>query len=73
VSVPIYEYSCAACGAQFEKYVNGSTVVACPSCENPKVMKRLSLFRAGAPSRLGASAPSGPMAGGCCGGGCGCH
>ena len=75
--MPIYEYSCSECGTQFEKLVDSRTVVACPSCQTPKVMKRLSLFRAGAPSRAGAGAPAGSqpgsMGGGCCGGGCGCH
>ena len=71
--MPIYEYSCHQCGTEFEKLVDSRTIVACPSCQSAKVMKRLSLFRAGAPARVGAAAP-GPMAGGgCCGGGCGCH
>ena len=68
--MPIYEYSCSECGTQFEKLVDSRTVVACPSCQTPKVMKRLSLFRAG----VSASSPSASMGGGgCCGGGCGCH
>ena len=73
--MPIYEYGCPKCGAEFEKLVDARTVVACPSCESPKVTKRLSLFRARTAVSAG-SAPSGdaaPMGGGCCGGGCGCH
>jgi len=73
VSVPIYEYSCAECGTQFEKLVDSRTAVACPSCQTPKVMKRLSLFRAGV-SAGSSRSMEGPMGGGgCCGGGCGCH
>jgi len=74
--VPIYEYRCPQCGKEFEKLVNAGTVVACPSCDSPKVTKRLSLFRAGVASRFAESPSSGAMsggAGGCCGGGCGCH
>ena len=72
--MPIYEYGCPQCGAEFEKLVDARTVVACPSCENPKVMKRLSLFRASVGARPDGTPSAGGMSGGCCGGGgCGCH
>ena len=73
--MPIYEYTCLTCDREFEKLVNGTTAVACPTCGAERVMKRLSLFRARTAVSAG-SAPSGeaaPMGGGCCGGGCGCH
>jgi putative FmdB family regulatory protein len=69
--MPIYEYRCSECGAEFEKLVDARTTVACPACAGSTVMRRLSLFRAGA-VKGGAAAGAG-MAGGCCGGGCGCH
>jgi putative FmdB family regulatory protein len=70
--MPIYEYRCLQCGAEFEKLVDARTTVACPSCAGSDVMRRLSLFRSvavrsGGPS-AGASGGSG-----CCGGGCRCH
>jgi len=74
--MPIFEYRCAGCGAQFELLVRSDTTVACPSCESRQVNKIFSLparpAGSGKPadfSRLGP--PSG--GGGCCGGSCGCH
>lgn len=65
--MPIYEYRCLQCEAEFEKLVGPGVTVACPSCTGSQVMRRLSLFRA-------AAAPAASAAGGgCCGGGCGCH
>ncbi len=68
--MPIYEYHCPKCGAEFEKLVTGQTVVACPMCENPNVKRALSLF--GLRTGMGFT----PSAGGGCGCGpstCGCH
>ncbi len=70
--MPIYEYRCE-CGAEFEKLVDSRTVVACPTCDSPRVTRRLSMFRAMAGTRAGDAPASGGMGGGCCGGGCGCH
>lgn len=44
--MPIYEYACAACGAEFELLVRDGTVIACPSCESKKVEKKFSAFAA---------------------------
>ncbi len=71
--VPIYEYRCAACGADFEELVRGpSAAVACPTCGDERPERRLSTFAGslgGAPSadysRLGHHS----RASGCCGGG----
>jgi putative FmdB family regulatory protein len=70
--MPIYEYRCAGCGTDFERYVSGSAaVVACPACASSEVTRRLSLVGIRAGGSM--SAPAG-MSGGCCGGGgCGCH
>ncbi len=73
--MPIYEYACLQCGAEFEKLVQASAAVACPSCQSPRVSRRLSLVGVRTEAR-GGSALSGPVAGaggGCCGGGCRCH
>ena len=75
-SMPIYEYHCLGCGAEFELLVRSDTEILCPSCESAKVTRQLS-----APARAGghgASTPDfsrlgPPGGGGCHGGSCGCH
>jgi putative FmdB family regulatory protein len=44
--MPLYEYGCLVCGAQFEKLIRASStdVVICPSCESDQVERLLSLF-----------------------------
>ncbi len=71
--MPIYEYLCRQCGAEFEKLVGShATEVACPSCAGERVMRRISLVgvRTGGQA---AGAPAMAAGGGCCGGGCGCQ
>jgi putative FmdB family regulatory protein len=69
--MPIYEYRCLACGAEFEKLVGRQAVVPCPTCESSRVTRRMSLV--GVRTGSAGSGDPAPMAGGCCGGGCGCH
>jgi putative FmdB family regulatory protein len=75
--MPIYEYHCLGCGAEFELLVRSDTEILCPSCESAKVTRQLS-----APARAGgqggAESPDfsrlgPPGGGGCHGGSCGCH
>lgn len=77
MAMPIYEYACRGCSADFEELVSLSTAdsVRCPSCGSTRVERQLSSFQrvragggAAAPALAGAPARSG----GCCGGGCGC-
>ena len=42
--MPIFEYKCSACGADFEKLVFGSTIVICPACGSDSIVKKLSVF-----------------------------
>lgn len=44
--MPIYEYRCAACEAEFEELLSSSTAPApaCPSCGAPTVERRWSSF-----------------------------
>ena len=43
--MPIYEYRCRGCNADFEKYVPGAaTKVACPTCASGDIMRKLSVF-----------------------------
>ena len=41
--MPIYEYSCEACGHQFETLVRGETEPECPSCQSQDLERLLSL------------------------------
>lgn len=41
--MPIFEYSCKACGHRFETLVRKSDVPACPSCNSTDLEKLLSL------------------------------
>lgn len=41
--MPIYEYSCEACGHRFEALVRGEARPSCPSCES-RDLKRLLSF-----------------------------
>lgn len=85
--MPIFEYSCDACGHLFEKIIlspNAPDVlsVACPGCGSAGVTRRLSTFAAhsggaagpGPGKGSGGGGESGPSGGGGCGrpGGCGC-
>jgi len=73
--MPIFEYTCTACGAGFEQLVRASDVPACPYCESENLQRKMSAAAVGAASGK-PSASSLPMAqggGGCCGGACGCH
>ncbi|HUX07617.1 MAG TPA: zinc ribbon domain-containing protein [Acidobacteriota bacterium] len=43
--MPIYEYRCSNCGAEFEKLVfNSSAAPSCPKCKSDEVKKRPSVF-----------------------------
>lgn len=41
--MPIYEYKCGKCGAEFEKLVFGSTKITCSKCGSEEVRKKLSV------------------------------
>ena len=43
--MPIYEYSCEACGHQFETLVLGKADPECPSCQGRDLERLLSLPR----------------------------
>jgi putative FmdB family regulatory protein len=82
--MPIYEYVCDDCGAEYERLVmKQGAAVSCPKCASAKHTIKLSVFaahgnggKASGGSSSGPSGGSGPMpgaGGGCCGGGCGCN
>ena len=73
--MPIYNYRCSACGAEFERLVRADTRVECPECQGRKLERLMSLTArpggAGKPADYSRLGP--PPAGGCCGGGCHSH
>jgi len=40
--MPMYEYRCSACGAEFEMLVRSSTVPACPHCGATELARSVS-------------------------------
>ncbi len=69
--MPMYEYRCAGCGRDFERYVPSAGVtVTCPACAGHDVKRKLSLF---AFKSEGGTVATMPPGGSCCGGGCSCH
>jgi putative FmdB family regulatory protein len=68
--MPIFEYCCRGCNAQFETIVlSAREQVACPKCQSRAVEKQLSVFSAPA------SAKEAAVGGGCActPQTCGCH
>ncbi|MBL8855002.1 MAG: zinc ribbon domain-containing protein [Planctomycetaceae bacterium] len=61
--MPIYEYRCQSCQAEFEVLVRGSEKPECPKCESKKLERRLSVV---ASPGSGGGDPQ-PMSGGMCG------
>jgi putative FmdB family regulatory protein len=41
--MPIFEYTCNACGNEFETLVRGSETATCPSCSSEDLAKRFSI------------------------------
>jgi putative FmdB family regulatory protein len=74
--MPIYEYVCEDCKAQFEKIViNKHEAISCPHCSSQKATIQLSVFAAATGNGVKSSGGFSGSGGGnsCCGGGCGCH
>jgi len=65
--MPVYEFRCAGCGAEFEKLMfNRSSTVSCPSCETTDVERKHSSFGMGGQGRTSSSC-SGCSKGSCAG------
>lgn len=64
--MPLFEYRCSACGADFEKLVfsSDSAPVTCPDCSSSEVTKKMSA----ASLMSGSSGVMSTTAGGCGGG-----
>jgi putative FmdB family regulatory protein len=65
--MPLYEFRCVKCGAEFEKLVRSATAdkVTCPACGGSEVEQQFSSFasRAGTPSGSGGSSGCKPSGG----------
>ena len=74
--MPIYEYKCAKCAAEFEELVFGDDAPPCPRCgaENSERLLSCACLHMPAPSRVGQTVtyPSSGRSGcgGCAGGSC---
>ncbi len=51
--MPLYEYACDACDAEFELLVRGSEQPSCPSCRSKQLQRRISVPAAHTSSRGG--------------------
>ncbi|MBT3278652.1 MAG: zinc ribbon domain-containing protein [Phycisphaerales bacterium] len=71
--MPIFEYTCSACGASFSKLLRSATAkVACSECGSKDVAKQFSTFSASAGEYSACESKGCPMTGQCpSGGGCG--
>jgi len=50
--MPIFEYRCRGCGAQFEKiHAAADIAITCVQCGSPQVERLLSVFAVGGASR----------------------
>jgi putative FmdB family regulatory protein len=71
--MPIYEYTCEACGEEFEKLVRrGADDIVCPACGASDVTKEFSAFACKSGARFTGSTRSScsgcqPGPGGCAG------
>jgi putative FmdB family regulatory protein len=72
LTLPIFEFTCRACGARFEEIMTFAEMeagkAACSACGSPKVERDLSTFATGSGS-VTSSSSSLPCGGGGCGGG----
>jgi putative FmdB family regulatory protein len=69
--MPVYEYTCEACGAAFDhlvKSVHSTDKPVCPECRSKRVTRRYSTFAARQGTRS-AAPPAGPCSG-CADGAC---
>lgn len=70
--MPLFDFVCRACGAQFEFLVRGGEKPACPRCQSTDLAKQMSTFAARTGG--GGSGGGGSKCAGCKGGSCRtCH
>ncbi len=57
--MPIYEYTCNACGNDFETLVRSGSVPDCPACHATDLAKKLSVFASPSPEPMPAATACG--------------
>jgi len=62
--MPIYEYQCKLCEAEFEYLIEGSAKAVCPKCESKKVERQLSMIAS--PQASSSQSCGTPLPGGGC-------
>jgi putative FmdB family regulatory protein len=65
--MPIFKYVCKDCNHGFEKFVQASTALVCPSCSGTTLEKQLSVFNLGGARRALEHMPEAPGPCGSCG------
>jgi putative FmdB family regulatory protein len=63
--MPLFKYVCKECDHGFEKFVQASTVLACPSCDSTVLEKQLSVFNLGSAQRAFEPGPAPGPCGSC--------
>ena len=73
--MPLYDFVCPACGAQFEELAFGDETPACPQCGHAETQRQMSvpsplkgLAGCGQAGGCGGSTPAAPSSGSACGG-----
>lgn len=62
--MPLYEFSCSRCGAEFERILATSeSRTSCPECRSRKVEKKFSLFGMKSGGKFTSSAGGGDCSG----------
>jgi putative FmdB family regulatory protein len=62
--MPIHEYTCTGCRAEFEELVRGEESIECPVCHEARVERRFSTFATSNTAKGSADSPA-STPGGC--------
>ena len=66
--MPIHEYTCTVCRAEFEELVRGEESIECPVCHEARVERRFSTFATNNPAKTASARAEAPASGcGTCG------
>ncbi|HLF85147.1 MAG TPA: FmdB family zinc ribbon protein [Blastocatellia bacterium] len=63
--MPIFKYVCKECDHGFERLVQSSTVLECPSCKSTTLEKQLSVFSVGGRQQAFERGPASGPCGSC--------
>ncbi|MDI6871642.1 MAG: zinc ribbon domain-containing protein [Bacillota bacterium] len=72
--MPLYEFRCTKCGAQFEELCSAEARPGCPKCGATEVKRLFSAFATKSGGEFRSSTQGGGSCAGCAGGSCAsCH